>query len=294
MNNVFERAMNYLLSIGIADIFDIIIIAVIIYEIIMLVRKTNSVNVARGILALVAVLWLSEVLNLTMVNYFLRKALELGLLALVILFQPEIRGALEKIGGSLARGVKTNPGLLSDAISQSVIATTDMSKSKTGALIVFERDIKLTEAISTGTIINSDVSAELLKNIFYDKAPLHDGAVIIRDGKIAAAGCMLPLTKNTNLSKDLGMRHRAGIGESEHSDAVVVIVSEETGAVSVALQGMLKRHLRPATLDKLLRTELIVEEEGKKKLGLASLVQSIVGEEKNEDAEDVNEKDISV
>ena len=146
------------------------------------------------------------------------------------------------------------------AIAQTVLSCKDMAESKTGALIIFERKIALNDIMSTGTIINSDVTAELIKNIFFNKAPLHDGALIIRDGRIAAAGCVLPLTHSTNLSKDLGMRHRAGIGLSEQSDALVVIVSEETGAISVAVEGMLKRHMSTGTLEKLLRSELIEDE----------------------------------
>ena len=134
-----------------------------------------------------------------------------------------------------------------------------MSASRTGALIIFERKITLNDIMSTGTIINADATAELIKNIFYNKAPLHDGALIIRDGRLASAGCVLPLTKSNNLSKDLGMRHRAGIGLSEQSDAVVVIVSEESGSISVAIEGMLKRHLSDSTLEKILRSELVPE-----------------------------------
>ena len=136
-----------------------------------------------------------------------------------------------------------------------------MANEKTGALIVFERINKLDNQMNTGTIINAETTAELMKNIFYNKAPLHDGALIITEGRIAAAGCMLPLSNNPNLSRDLGMRHRAGIGMSEHSDAVVAIVSEETGSISVAIDGMLKRHLTPETFDKILRNELLVDSE---------------------------------
>jgi diadenylate cyclase len=146
------------------------------------------------------------------------------------------------------------------AITQTVLACSDMSRSRTGALIVFVRDNQLTEPISTGTIVDAAVTAELLKNIFFVKAPLHDGAVIIKDGRIAAAGCMLPMSNNMNLSRDLGMRHRAGIGMSERSDAVVLIVSEETGAISIAVDGMLKRHLSTETVETLLRKELMQEE----------------------------------
>ena len=157
-----------------------------------------------------------------------------------------------------------------------------MSESRTGALIIFERNVKLNEIMSTGTIINADVNAELIKNIFFNKAPLHDGALIIRAARIAAAGCVLPLTKSTNLSKDLGMRHRAGIGLSEQSDAVVIIVSEETGAISVAIDGMLKRHLNAATLERLLRSELIVEETEGKPNGLIQMWNRLTKGKNNE------------
>jgi diadenylate cyclase len=158
-----------------------------------------------------------------------------------------------------------------------------MSASRTGALIIFERNVKLNEIMSTGTIINADTNAELLRNIFYNKAPLHDGAVIVRGGRVAAAGCVLPLTKSTNLSKDLGMRHRAGIGLSEQSDAVVVIVSEETGSISVAIDGMLKRHLNATTFERLLRAELMVEEQDGTKRGLKQYINKLFKVKKDEE-----------
>lgn len=165
-----------------------------------------------------------------------------------------------------------------------------MSASKTGALIIFERTVKLSDVMSTGTIINADTTAELLKNIFFNKAPLHDGAVIIRDGRIASAGCVLPLTKNTNLSKELGMRHRAGIGLSEQSDAVVVVVSEETGSISVAIEGMLKRHLGASTFDKLLHSELAADDEAKQKSGFFNNIKSFL-KVKNDEGNTPDEKD---
>ena len=152
-----------------------------------------------------------------------------------------------------------------------------MSQSRTGALIVFEREILLDDMVRSGTVLDASVSSELLKNIFFVKAPMHDGAVIVRHGRVLGAGCMLPLSKNVNLSRDLGMRHRAGIGMSENSDAVVVIVSEETGSISVATGGMLKRHLKPETLDNLLRNELLPQEEAetdKQKFSLTGLLRS--------------------
>ncbi len=256
---------NYIRTIGIADMFDILIVAFLIYQLIRLIHKNNSMRLAKGIILLLVMLWLSGILRLTMINYFLRRAVELGLIAILIIFQPELRRLLEKIGSSRLSGFfggDFSSFHMEGAITQTVLACADMSKSHTGALIIFERDNQLTEPISTGTLIDAEVTAELLKNIFFVKAPLHDGAVIIKDGRIAAAGCMLPMSGNMNLSRDLGMRHRAGIGMSERSDAVVLIVSEETGAISIAVDGMLKRHLSTETVETLLRKELLPAESG--------------------------------
>ena len=265
-----SNAVSYIKTIGVADAFDILIVAFLIFELLSLLRKTNTMRVARGIVVLLLVLWLSGILRLTMINFILRKAVELGLIALVIIFQPELRRLLEKMGSNrLTRlfGGEFSSLNMDSAINQTVLACADLSRTRTGALIIFERDNQLSEPISTGTMIDAQVTAELLKNIFFVKAPLHDGAVIIKDGRIAAAGCMLPMSGNMNLSKDLGMRHRAGIGMSERSDAVVVIVSEETGAISVATDGMLKRHLSTETVETLLRKELIPNNtDGKRKL----------------------------
>lgn len=247
-----------------SDIVDILIVAYLIYNIIMLIRKTNSFRLARGILLILIALWLSGVLKLTMFNRLLQKTVELGLIALVIIFQPELRRLLERMGSKTFPSFGSKPletlGM-DNVISQTIAACTQLSSTKTGALIVFERGVTLDEQMRSGATVNSDVTAELLKNIFYPKAPLHDGAVVIRDGRIAAAGCVLPLTSNTNLSPDLGTRHRAGIGMSEHSDAVVVIVSEETGGISIAVDGMLKRRLSAETFEAILRSELLPEEE---------------------------------
>ena len=251
-------------TIRFSDIVDILIVAYLIYNVIMLIRKTNSYRLAQGVLLILIALWLSGVLKLTMFNRILQKTVELGLIALVIIFQPELRRLLERMGSkALPRfGAKPLETLgMDNVISQTIAACTQLSATKTGALIVFERSVTLDEQMRSGTTINSDVTAELLKNIFYPKAPLHDGAVVIRDGRIAAAGCVLPLTSNTNLSPDLGTRHRAGIGMSENSDAVVVIVSEETGSISVAIGGMLKRHLQAETLSQLLHNELMPQQE---------------------------------
>ena len=261
VRSVFVTALNGIKTMGITDLLDVIIVAYLIYKVIWFVRRTNSYNLAKGVALILIALWLSYIFQLTMINFLLRRTVELGLIALVVLFQPELRRLLERMGRSLSSKRSASSTEIEDAITQTVLACTQMSASHTGALLIFERKEKLNSIMTTGTIINSDISAELIKNLFYNKAPLHDGAVIMRDGRIAAAGCVLPLTQSTNLSKELGMRHRAGIGLSEQSDAVVIIVSEETGDISLAVEGLLKRHLNGGTLDKLLRTELIRQEE---------------------------------
>lgn len=262
--NFMTGKFHYLSMIGFWDIVDIIIVAYIIYKIIDLIRKTSSYSIARGLLVLLVVLWLSSALKLTMINWLIKKAVDIGIIAIVILFQPEIRKFLSKVGNRGFTGFIPKKSQLTSelegVINQTVLACTQLAATKTGALIIFERDYKLNDIMATGTIINADVTSELLKNIFYPKAPLHDGALIIRDCRVASAGCVLPLTNNSNLSKDLGMRHRAGIGASEQSDALVVIVSEETGAISVATEGMLKRNLNRDTFEKILRKELVEEE----------------------------------
>ena len=247
-------------AIGVADILDILIMAFIFYKLLMIVRRTSSGQVMKGVLLVIVAFVLVSAFQLRMLSYLMGKVLEYGVLALVILFQPEIRRFLEQMGRSRIGSVfirEETPGELENAITQTVRAYTDLSKTKTGALMVFERKNQLDDAIKTGTALDCVVNAELLKNIFWNKAPLHDGAVIVRGGRIVGAGCMLPLSGNVNLSRDLGMRHRAGIGASENSDAVVAIVSEETGSISVAVGGMLKRHLAPETLERLLRNELM-------------------------------------
>ncbi|MCD8374462.1 MAG: diadenylate cyclase CdaA, partial [Oscillospiraceae bacterium] len=250
-------------TIVLTDAIDILLLGFLIYKLLSMLNRTNTMRLAKGIGILLIVLWLSSLLNLRMLNFLLAKALEIGLIAVVIIFQPELRRALEKLGSSSWRGLISGGELqtlnIESAITQTVLACSDMSKSRTGAIIVFERSNSLDEVIRTGTVVNADVTGELLKNIFFVKAPLHDGAIIVRNGRIVAAGCMLPMSYNMNLSKELGMRHRAGIGMSEQSDAVVVIVSEETGAISVAVEGMLKRHLSPETVETLLKKELVPE-----------------------------------
>ena len=274
ISNALGRAGNYLTTIGISDFIDILIVAFLIYRVIWFVRKSNFVNLAKGLLLVLLALWLSEFFGLNMINYILRKTVELGMIALVILFQPELRRLLERVGSSLNRNRSAAGSVMNGAIEQTVQACCEMAASKTGALIAFERNVSLGPVIATGTVINADVNAELIKNLFFNKAPLHDGSVVIRDGRIEAAGCVLPLTQLMNLSKDLGMRHRAGLGLSEQSDALVIIVSEETGTISVAIEGMLKRHLNAESLGKVLTDNLIAEDRQDDRGGIVNTVRN--------------------
>ena len=275
LTNAISRAANYLGSMGIADFIDIVIVAYLIYKSLWFVRKTNFYNLAKGVAIIFASLWLSGVFNLTMINFLLRKTVELGLIAVLILFQPELRRILERMGSRVTTGYSSSGTHMVRAISQIVSASRDMSASRTGALIAFERNISLVSSISTGTVINADATTELIKNIFYNKAPLHDGAVIVREGRLAAAGCVLPLTQSLNLSAELGMRHRAGLGLSEQSDAVVLIISEETGSISVAINGMLKRHLTTKALEQLLTQELVHDDASDEKHGVVQGIRKI-------------------
>ena len=293
LTNAAQVAINFILSLTLWDVLDILVIAYLVYRLLQLVRRTNTSRLLKGVLVVLLALWLSYG-RLRALNYLLGHIVDIGILALLILFQPEIRRVLEQVGSSRFNvlDIFAKPQLdrkvLETAISQTVQACGDMSRSRTGALIVFERNIQLDEVLRSGTKLDAEVSSELLKNIFFVKAPMHDGAAIIRDGRVLGAGCMLPLSRNVNLSRDLGMRHRAGIGMSENSDAVVVLVSEETGTISVAVGGMLKRHLMTETLEQLLRNELLpsTEEdsaEKPKKVNLRGLLPKVKKDGENND-----------
>ena len=253
---------SLLSNMQLTDFLDIVIVAFLIYKIIPIFRATNTARIARVIVVVLVIAWLTDIAKLHTLNFILTQFLSIGLLALVILFQPELRRMLDHLSGvKLKRllGHQKPEQEMVPVISQTVLACEAMSKARIGALIVFARDSHLEEYFKTGTLIDGRVSEQLIRNIFFTNAALHDGAMIIRDGRIAAAGCVLPLSESSRLSLDLGTRHRAAVGMSEVSDAVVVVVSEETGAISVAVDGMLKRHLAPQTLEKLLRNELVKE-----------------------------------
>lgn len=246
------------------DLLDIVIVAFLLYKLMPLFRNTGILRVALTVGAIIAIAWLADSLHLYTVNFILSQFLQIGLIALVVLFQPELRRMLDHLGHVKVKNIfssekpNTQMGPL---ITQTVLACEVMSQEKVGALIVFARDNRLDEQMKTGTMIDGQISEQLIRNIFFPKASLHDGAMIIRDNKIAAAGCVLPLSESNRISADLGTRHRAALGMSEASDAVVVVVSEETGAISVAVGGMLKRHFAPQTLERLLLHELCPEEE---------------------------------
>lgn len=283
----FKEFGSMLPTIKIMDIIDILVVAFIIYGIITMIQTTGAARIAKSVVIILALTVLTQLLNMYLMNYLLDKILEIGLIALVIMFQPELRRMLEKLGGKSFREVlsmKEEQREIDRVISQTVSACETMSRERTGVLIVFERDTSLMDYQKSGTVIDAQVSSELLRNIFFTKAALHDGAVIIRNERIAAAGCVLPLTQNRNISSDLGTRHRAAIGMSEVSDAVVVIVSEETGTISVAVSGMLKRHLAPQTLEKLLLNELAPKTE-KKTWNPIRLLQKKRRKKEDKDAE---------
>ena len=258
-----------------SDYLDILVVAFLIYQLIPLLKSTATMRVVKVAVAVMVILFLSSasVLKLHTLNFILNEFLTVGLIALVILFQPELRRMIDHLGSMKIKNflVAQKPAEeMVPVVLQTVRACEVMSREKVGALMVFARTDRLEEYFKTGTQIDGKVSEQLIRNIFFPKAALHDGAMIIRDGKVAAAGCVLPLSESSRLSADLGTRHRAGVGMSEASDAVVVIVSEETGTISVAVGGMLKRHLAPQTLGRLLHNELCPEEPEKKENKLAA------------------------
>lgn len=264
--NFFRDVLAMLPTIKFMDIIDILLVTFVLYTLIMMIQTTGAARIAKSIVLLLVLAVVTKLLNMYLMSFLLERVLEIGLIALVIMFQPELRRMLEKIGSKSLRellSTKQEQREIDRVIGETVNACEIMSRERTGVLIVFERETSLIDYQKTGTVIDARVSSELLRNLFFTKASLHDGAVIIRNERIAAAGCVLPLTQSRNISSDLGTRHRAGIGMSEVSDAVVVIVSEETGTISVAVNGMLKRHLAPQTLERLLLKELAPKREEK-------------------------------
>ena len=270
IGNLWSYFINQIKAMGVADIIDILIVSVLIYYVYKFIRERRAGKLAVGIGVLAIIMVLSNVFELPVLGYFMKNIFQVGLIAAVIIFQPELRSFLENVGGDSIKGLRSigedreNQEIL-HFINELCEAVGEMSMSKTGALIVIERSTKLGDIISTGTIINADTSSMLLRNIFFNKSPLHDGAVVIRDMRVHAAGCLLPLATKNNITKELGTRHRAAIGASEASDALVVVVSEETGTISLAHKGHMHRGYDVVRL-KVKLDSLLTPEKSKKKM----------------------------
>jgi diadenylate cyclase len=283
MGTVRNMIWNLTHRIRITDLIDILIVAVIIYELLLLTRHTRGSALLKGLFLLMIIALLSSLLGLVSLNWLLRAVLQNGAVVLVILFQPEFRKALERMGRSRVfrkgsmRGIDEERDTIISEIIQTIM---DLSKRRVGALIVFEQQTGLQDVIETGTRLNSDISAPLLENIFEPNTPLHDGAVVIREREIMAAACILPLAEASGVSRELGTRHRAAVGTSENTDAVVLVVSEETGIVSMARDGALTRPLTVKALEDILNEIYTV-----RKSGIVSFLKSLktaAGDEKHE------------
>lgn len=285
IENIINNIGNALPTITLTDILDILLVTFVIYYAITLIRTTSAYRIAKAIVLLLALTLLTDLFSLHTMNFLLNYVLELGVVALVIVFQPELRRLLERVGGRSIREFLEKPIASEEAlvtVKETVSACESMSAERVGALIVFERVNSLEHICATGTRVDARLSQELIRNIFFPKAALHDGAMIVSNDRIQAAGCVLPLSENRSLSSDLGTRHRAGIGMSETSDAIVIIVSEETGAISVATDGMLKRDLSPETLRKVLEKELVSDEN---KSSVLDRIKKIGRKENSDDTE---------
>ena len=282
-----ERLESFFQTIArmqLSDYADIALVALLIYLLLPLIRTPSTMRIVRSVAVVLLIAWLTSEMELYTISFILNQFLAIGLLAFVILFQPELRRMLDRLGNVRLRsffGIEKPVQEMDAIISQTVMACETMSREKVGALIVFAREARLDEYMRTGTLIDGQASEQLIRNIFFPKASLHDGAMIVREGRVAAAGCVLPLSESHRLSADLGTRHRAGVGMSEASDAVVVIVSEETGTISVAVGGMLNRHLAAKTLEKLLHNELCPVQEEKENNLTLRLKQLLKKEEKS-------------
>ncbi len=257
----FSYVGEQLKSIRAVDVLDILLVAFVFYYIFQFMRKRRAGKLLVGVVLMIVLLLVSEVAKMRALNFILTNVFSVGILSLIVVFQPELRSFLEKVGGTnifnfKSKLDKNQDVALKSAISEVCVAAEYFSKTRTGALIVFERETKLGDQSRTGTVVNADISAYLLENIFFNKSPLHDGAVIISETRLHSAGCLLPLSSNQDLVRELGTRHRAAIGMSENSDAVVLVVSEETGTISVAVEGELMRGFNRTSLEEYLTLTL--------------------------------------
>lgn len=285
LNTFLSQMSTIILSFKIPDLLDICLVAFVLYNLIKLIRETRAFQLAKGFILLGVVYLLISVFNMQTSSFLFQSLFSDIIILIIILFQPEIRHALESVGGSkltsfnLLSGSKNENSIKNETVKQSINeickACYEFSKIKTGAIIVFENKTLLGDVINSGTLIDAKVTKELIGNIFFPMSPLHDGAAIIRNGRICSAGCILPLTQNNTVSRDLGTRHRAALGLSEESDAVVVVVSEETGFISVAKKGLLDRNISDAVLRDRLMNCLILNAD--KKESEASFIKRFFG-----------------
>jgi len=262
INSVWGNVLTFRNSIRIWDIIDILIMTFLIYRVLSFMQKSSASSVIKGLIFILAVAWLANFFDMNILSYLFRQVVQMGIIVIVVLFQPEIRKMFEKMGTTRLNTFFRRKGkqeTIEAMLKEVTAACYAMAKSETGAIIVIERKVGLNDYAVTGVHVDAEVSSELIQNIFYPNSPLHDGALIVRDDRILAASCMLPLSTNYSLSKELGMRHRASVGLSERSDAVIVIVSEQTGAISIANDGMLKRNLDNDTFEKLLWSEVLAD-----------------------------------
>lgn len=265
------------------DVIDILFVAFLIYKLLPIFRSTGTARIALVVSVAVVFSGLTDLLEMHVTNFILTQVLAVGLIAVVVLYQPELRRVLDHMTNIKLKsflGLKKQEQEMEQVIRQTVHACQVMSEEKVGALIVFARDSRLDEYFKTGTLIDAQVSDQLLRNLFFPKAALHDGAVIIREGRVTAAACVLPLSDSSRLSAELGTRHRAAVGISEVTDAVTVVVSEETGAISLAVGGVLKRRLAPQMLERMLRNELCTQEEQQNDNLIVKLSQKLKKTEK--------------
>ena len=269
IGNLWTYFINQIKAMGIADIIDILLVSVLIYYIYKFIRERRAGKLAVGIAVLAFMTMLSNAFELNVVSYFMQNIFQVGLIAAVVIFQPELRSLLENVGGDSIKRLRSLGEVKEEQqtlmfVNELCEAVGEMSMSKTGALIVIEQSTKLGDIISTGTVINADTSSMLIRNIFFNKSPLHDGAVVIRNQRVYAAGCLLPLATKNNITKELGTRHRAAIGASEASDALVIVVSEETGTISLAHKGHMHRGYDAVRLKAKLDS-LLIQDKTKKK-----------------------------
>lgn len=268
----WDSLLNVFKTIGFADILDIIIVAFVIYKVITFAENSRAGKLIKGIFFILVFYLIVYELKLKVTTYFLGQLFSFGVIAIIVVFQPELRHALESVGKSNIKKLNflnlnlpfkdehiSDKDVIKDSITKIVDGVSELAKHDVGALIIFEREVKLGEIIATGTVINADPSKEMIGNLFFHNAPLHDGAAIIRDGRLYAAGCFLPLSQNYDISNMLGTRHRAALGMSENSDAVCVVVSEETGHISMAVNGKLDEHIDPINLKRRLEKYLLTD-----------------------------------